>query len=774
MLYFQKDEILATGGDTVVVTKPTVIVSSCTDCISLTRVSPAAVADNQRTRVHFFGTGFGGLISVSLDDSVSTQLIIDHATKTQADFWADVPSGVIAGSYRISIATDHGGFQTSASVLSVIHIDPNSQTCPTVSITSSTNASTTFSTFYTSNIDIRYRLLSNTQSLFSIIPEYSTDGGTLYYPAMDASVQPSEGVNNLLGTPGGVDHDFIWDSASDLGGTNNSTVLFRIRVPGCVDQNSSSLHVINDVLNDYPVVNVSTPQGIKWGDVVLTYSLIDPNASVNDFKFEYTVDDGATWKPATESQSGASAGSLQIPAGPGDGLYYYFIWDSYADEPAQFSNQTRVRINVVGRSVAAAGKSGKFTIQNQHIGNNSNTGLYSAPKIFNATVVDAGGLNTIDMASGDFNRDGYDDIALTDHSTSYVYMLFADGTGSFFTPIGYLVGTNAAQTNTGPVHVEVIDLNNDGWLDVVAFCAYTVDITALKNNGDGTFTAMTPVRAVPESEYQQGGFWSTKMTQADFNEDGRQDLATVAHIGNATSSALGIHLSSGDGTFSSKYQSSGVRSMQGIGAGDFDGDSVTDLVITNWQDAPQMVVRVLPGNADTSGTRGDGTFATTGGFNFGVTPTDGHPFIPVVGDYDTDGDLDIFVITNPNNFGNAGEYYHALQNNGAGQFTVTTHNTTSFANGPSSALAGDFNGDGIMDVAVTHYFSQNIALHFGTAGTSPVDPAYNPALAAETYDIGLACGYMTQGDFNGDGKQDIAACQVATGGQGAVCVILRN
>src|SRR4051794_39086733 len=76
---------------------------------------------------------------------------------------------------------------------------------------------------------------------------------------------------------------------------------------------------------------------------------------------------------------------------------------------------------------------------------------------------------------------------------------------------------------------------------------------------------------------------------------------------------------------------------------------------------------------------------------------------------------------------------------------------TNFAAGsnPFSLVKGDFNGDGKLDVAVTNFSSANVSLFLGTG---------NGTLGAATnFAVGGAPTGMASGDFNGDGKLDLAA-----------------
>src|SRR5204862_200939 len=105
--------------------------------------------------------------------------------------------------------------------------------------------------------------------------------------------------------------------------------------------------------------------------------------------------------------------------------------------------------------------------------------------------------------------------------------------------------------------------------------------------------------------------------------------------------------------------------------------------------------------------------------------------------------------------------------------TVTTPTTctpvrfsaTNFPVGtsPESVAVGDFNGDGKQDLAVANYFSNDMSILLGD-GTGSFSAAAN-------FDAGSRPVSLAVGDFNGDGIQDFA---VASDVLGNVSILLGN
>src|SRR5262245_6795099 len=118
---------------------------------------------------------------------------------------------------------------------------------------------------------------------------------------------------------------------------------------------------------------------------------------------------------------------------------------------------------------------------------------------------------------------------------------------------------------------------------------------------------------------------------ADFNGDGKLDLA----VANQTSNTVGILLGNGDGTFQAAQNYSTGSGPRSVAVGDFNADGKLDLVTANAGN-----LSVLPGN-------GDGTFQAPASIGIGSSPLS-----VAVGDFNADGKLDLTATSHVTSIGN--------------------------------------------------------------------------------------------------------------------------
>jgi FG-GAP-like repeat len=253
--------------------------------------------------------------------------------------------------------------------------------------------------------------------------------------------------------------------------------------------------------------------------------------------------------------------------------------------------------------------------------------------------------------------------------------------------------------------------------------------------GDGTF--------VGKKDYAAGNGPSV-VVSADFIHDGNLDLAVPSTL---VANSVSILLGNGDGTFQPKLSSTTGPLPFAAAVGDLNGDGSIDLVTPNMTCPNQPCG---PGSVSVLLGKGDGTLQPYVEYATGVGPLS-----VTVGDFNGDGKLDLAVANWGFAFGNTASI---LLGNGDGTFRPHVDYFT--GNGPRTLAAGDFNGDGKVDLAVGNT-PATVSILLGR-GDGTFHPHVEYQTAGSSFSIAVA-------DFNGDGRADLAV-----GTQGLLSILLGN
>jgi hypothetical protein len=313
-------------------------------------------------------------------------------------------------------------------------------------------------------------------------------------------------------------------------------------------------------------------------------------------------------------------------------------------------------------------------------------------------------------------------------------------------------GATNYSVGTAPMAIAVGDFNGDGRPDLAI--ANSGDqsagddgsVSILLGNGHGTFQASTGLDAGKNP-------WSIAV--GDFNHDGKYDLAVMD--GGETN--VSILFGKGDGSFQSAVKcslgSSGYPAA--IAAADLDGDGNLDLAVANGIDG----VRILLGNSD-------GTFQPAVSYSITAGSVVFDTSSLTIGDFNGDKKLDIAVVSET--FAATDEYRGFISvflGNGDGSFQFPVE--TDMGGRSSGIAAGDFNGDGKLDVVVTPqpgvFMPIPVVLLLGNGdGTFQAPKDLDPAETKVPTPRHFA---PVAGDFDNDGKFDVAVVVDFTVGSGS-------
>jgi uncharacterized protein (TIGR03437 family) len=276
------------------------------------------------------------------------------------------------------------------------------------------------------------------------------------------------------------------------------------------------------------------------------------------------------------------------------------------------------------------------------------------------------GSEAASIVAGDFNVDGFQDLAIGNTYSENVTVLLGDGAGGFAAAAGSPFPVGAYH----PWAIAAGDFNGDGIPDLATANHDDNNVTVLLGNGSGSFAATGSAIAVGTSP--------ASVIAGDFNADGVQDLA----VGDASSSDVTVLLGTGSGHFTpasgSPFATSGNAGA--FVAGDFNGDGITDLAAATYTG-----ITVMLGNSSGGFAAGPFTPLPQSEFSYRVA----------TGDFNGDAidDLAVLPFADYDNL-------TVLLGTGTGGFTVAPESAFPIGHGPSVMTVTDFNHDGIVDVAV--------------------------------------------------------------------------
>ncbi len=328
--------------------------------------------------------------------------------------------------------------------------------------------------------------------------------------------------------------------------------------------------------------------------------------------------------------------------------------------------------------------------------------------------------------------------------------------------------------------VALLDYDDDGWLDAlilsgtrlkegsreaVQFPPASGPTNRLyRNRRDGTFEDVTDAAGLRRTG------WASGVCAGDIDNDGRTDLFLTYYGENV------LYRNEGGGRFADVTRPAGLEAPSRWGSGctfvDYDRDGKLDLFVANYLrfdlatasepgTGPNCLWKGIPVNCGPKGltfdtnllyrNRGDGTF-TDVSVSSGVTKVQRrYSMTALAADLDGDGWTDIYVACDST----AAILY---RNNRDGTFTdVALESGTAYGEGGNAqagmgAAAGDFNGDGRLDLLKTHFADDIPALYRSLGRGLFEDAAVAAGLAVENRYVEWGAGLP---DLDNDGLQDL-------------------
>ena len=444
---------------------------------------------------------------------------------------------------------------------------------------------------------------------------------------------------------------------------------------------------------------------------------------------------------AADGEGGFPAAPTVVPLSP-------FHTETYADIVARDFNGD-------GKSdLAIAGGGGVIFFSGDGVGG------YGTP-------VASPTMETLSLTSADFDGDGVPDLATHGHLNGNLFLWHGTGDGHF-TP-GLELYVHPAR-DPGLVSG---DLNGDGRPDLVV---------SGHSNPIIVFLATGPMQFGAGVTYRAGfGESSGTLAIADLDQDGRQDVM----VGDDSfSQDLSILRGDGLGRFpaESLLALSSPTSVTDIGAADLTGDGMPDLAALQ-SDGPAVTTcsGPQPGTIDCGPGMQVQVVPGIGQALFGPpisSPARCAPTALAIADFDGDGRPDV-ATANRGARDAAGICYAAslsvLAGDGQGHFLAFVDLTV--PNQPDDIVTGDFDEDGLPDLAVAFANAGLVAVYrlasgpaFSSGPASPsgsVSPSGPALVPAGTWIAPASPRFLGAGDLDGDGHLDLAAALSS----GAVAVL---
>lgn len=486
--------------------------------------------------------------------------------------------------------------------------------------------------------------------------------------------------------------------------TQTGSVSQSSAIPTDTVKVTTYINVGSNVTN--PDLQVVVQDGLKVIDSKLTSPNTTPvngtiteqaTKTVVDFNNINTLEANVQYKVETNVVASVGTNSGDVLTGPTNTTVETIITGTVGSQIQQSSTTQVVNVNA----------------------NNTSKLIFSK---YTDNVVTKDSTDSWTASWVDVNKDGYDDIFATDKRGNKANLLYINNKAGGFTKAtvpAFVQDTAISVSSTWA------DIDNDGDIDLLVVNNTRKSNTLYKNNGNGTFVKDVAPAFVKDVSYYHGAAF------ADYDNDGNIDLFLSNFFPTKYNE---LYRNNGSGSYTKELTNViPVEANQSIGPSwaDYDGDGFVDLFVPNGKGYKNSLFH----------NEGNGTFSKVSNV---ITRDGGQSVGSCWGDYDNDGDLDLFV-TNSNSQGN-----FLYKNNGNGTFTkITTGDVATDKGAAHGCSFADIDNDGDLDLYVST--DKNVKFLYINNGNGTFTKKTDEVV---TFGFGNAFGHAWS-DFDHDGDLDL-------------------